>query len=418
MDIRVIDPLLSSVSFKIAWGLQNHRWVDYWNGNETKLIRWDLIKLEISRKTRLSFVLSVEKMNVTAREILNDTRENATHEFMQMELFASRPETHAIIVIISIIFLVGIFGNIALLSYVLCRNRMTSPHNIYSVNLAVGDLLTLLIAMPFLSSIYVLNSWPFGEILCKLSEFVNTLSVSVTVFMITALSVERYRLLTLHPPSLNLTSASVISFILWLSAAMLAIPDLVSAEEVSYERVHFCIPYRQDWGETFAKTMVVIKFTCNFAVPLLIVTVCYFLIGYNLMSHRAQFHSCLHDDDQGTSEEEIRRNSKRKRMAALVLGLVMIFLFTWLPRHVYLMWFYFDPSPYDVTWHVIKIAGICLMFCNAALNPLVFFCFDSRFRDFLCCCRRSIWDVEEYTEIPHHSVVLTELNQWQDGTKV
>lgn len=380
--------------------------------------------LEKSQKIRLSvFVLFNlnNKMNATTPSVQNYTQENATYGFQQTELFFSGPEPIAIIVIISVIFFVGILGNVALLSYVICCNRLTSPHNIYSTNLAVGDLLTLIVAMPFLSSIYIMTTWPFGELVCKFSEFTYTLSTSITVFMITALSVERYRLLTLHPPSLNLTSASVTSFILWLLAIMLAIPDLVSAETLAFGDFRYCVPYRVNWGETYAKTMVAIKFTCHFAGPLFIITACYCMIGRNLISRKSQFHSCLYEENHSASEEEVLRHSKRKRMAALVLGLVLLYVLTWLPRHVYVLWYHFDSSPYDTTWHIIKLVGICLMYCNSALNPVVFFCFDSTFRDCVCfCCRKPQFqrDLEEYTEIPHNSIVLTEINQCQDATNV
>ncbi|XP_048765934.1 neuropeptide CCHamide-1 receptor-like [Ostrea edulis] len=346
-------------------------------------------------------------MNNSSIVMQSDSHENGSFDLVQMELFAKRPETFAIIVICSVIFVAGILGNIALLTYVICRNRLTSPHNIYSTNLAIGDILTLTIAMPFLSSIYTMTYWPFGDSLCKFSECIHTLSISITVFMISALSVERYRMLKLHSPSLNVTSSSVISFILWLVAAMLAIPDLVSAETMSYRDLHYCRPYRENWGETYAKTLVIIKFTCIFALPLLIIAVCYSLIGYNLFSKRSRFHSCYYDENQTVLEEEMRKHSKRKSMAVLVFGLVIVFIVTWLPRHVYLMWYYFDPSPYDLTWHIVKIVGVCLMFCNAALNPLVFFCFDARFRE-CCCCRKSRDDLDGYAEIPDNTVVLTE----------
>lgn len=360
-------------------------------------------------------------MNATTPSEQNYTRESATFGVSQMELFFSGPEPIAIIVVISVIFFVGILGNVALLSYFLSRHRLTSPHNIYSTNLAVGDLLTLTVAMPFLSSIYVMTTWPFGELVCKFTEFTYTLCTSITVFMITALSVERYRLLTLHPPSLNLTSASVTSFILWILAAMLAIPDLVSAETLAFGEFRYCVPYRENWGETYAKTIVAIKFTCHFAVPLSVITACYCLIRRNLISQKSQFHSCLYEGNHTAPEEEVLRNSKRKRMVALVFGLVLVFVLTWLPRHVYLMWFHFDPSPYDTTWHIIKMAGICLMYCNSALNPVVFFCFDSSFRNCVCfCCQKPQFqrDLEEYTEIPHNSIVLTEINQSQEATNV
>ncbi|XP_061177059.1 neuropeptide CCHamide-1 receptor-like [Saccostrea echinata] len=368
-------------------------------------------------------------MNLSTDIMQDSSPGNGSFDFAKMDLFVLSSETLVIICIFSAIFVVGMLGNIALLSYVICRNRMTSPHNIYSTNLAIADLLTLVIAMPFLSSIYVLTNWPFGEPVCKLSECIHTLTTSITVFMITALSIERYRVTTVYQTSSNLPSASVISFFLWLVAAMLAITDLVSAETVSHKNFHFCQPYKAAWGETYAKTLTLIKFAFTFAIPMFIITSFYFLIGYKLSSKCSRYDSCYYGENHAEVEEAMSRNSRRKRMVVLVFGLVLVFVVTWLPRHVYLMWFYFDPSPYDFIWHVVKLTGVCLMFCNAALNPLVFFSFDPRFRDYCFCSKsQSSGDLEEYNELPHetvilsdlpgNSVILTNVTQKDGGTKV
>ena len=62
----------------------------------------------------------------------------------------------------------------------------------YIISLAVGDLLVLLFGLPFSSIIFISDSWPFGIVMCKVSEFMKDLSVGVTVFTLTALSADRY----------------------------------------------------------------------------------------------------------------------------------------------------------------------------------------------------------------------------------
>jgi len=60
------------------------------------------------------------------------------------------------------------------------------------MSLAVGDLFVILFCVPFTSILYTLESWPFGDVICKISEFAKHLSVGVSVFTLSALSVERY----------------------------------------------------------------------------------------------------------------------------------------------------------------------------------------------------------------------------------
>lgn len=65
--------------------------------------------------------------------------------------------------------------------------------NTYLISLALGDLLVLIFTVPFVSTIYTIDGWPYGTFECKFSEFVKDVSVGVTVFTLTALSADRYR---------------------------------------------------------------------------------------------------------------------------------------------------------------------------------------------------------------------------------
>ena len=85
--------------------------------------------------------------------------------------YKDRPETYIVPIVFAIIFLVGVIGNGSLI-YVLCRHKsMRSVPNTFIFNLALGDLLILIFTVPFTSTVYTLDSWPFGEFVCKASEF-------------------------------------------------------------------------------------------------------------------------------------------------------------------------------------------------------------------------------------------------------
>lgn len=63
--------------------------------------------------------------------------------------------------------------------YILCRYKaMRSVPNSFVFNLALGDLLVLLCTVPFTSIVYTFDSWPFGEFVCKASEFAKVTDLS------------------------------------------------------------------------------------------------------------------------------------------------------------------------------------------------------------------------------------------------
>lgn len=83
----------------------------------------------------------------------------------------------------------------------------------------------------------------------------------------------------------------------------------------------------------------------------------------------------------------------RKKVARLVLSFVIVFAICWFPRHIYSLWYTYDPGEYDMFWHVFKIIGFCLAFINSCVNPLALYFLSRQFRRYydrylFRCCRR------------------------------
>ena len=85
--------------------------------------------------------------------------------------YYERPETFIVPVVFGLIFLVGVVGNASLIWILLRNKNMRSVPNTYIFNLAVGDLLVLICSVSFTSTVFTLDSWPYGLLICKASEF-------------------------------------------------------------------------------------------------------------------------------------------------------------------------------------------------------------------------------------------------------
>lgn len=60
------------------------------------------------------------------------------------------------------------------------------------MSLALADLLVIITSVPFTSIVYTVESWPWGELICKISETAKDISIAVSVFTLTALSADRF----------------------------------------------------------------------------------------------------------------------------------------------------------------------------------------------------------------------------------
>ncbi len=82
-----------------------------------------------------------------------------------------------VIIFYSIIFIISLSGN-SLVCYVIFSTRqMRTVTNLYIVNLTISDMMITLIYIPFNIMRFLLDDWPFGQLLCKCVPFIQTASV-------------------------------------------------------------------------------------------------------------------------------------------------------------------------------------------------------------------------------------------------
>lgn len=104
----------------------------------------------------------------------------------------SRIAASLVPVCFGLICITGLLGNILVIVFVLTRIVQRSFTNILILNLAVADLLFVIFCVPFTATDYVLESWPFGELWCKLVQYFIFVTVHASIYTLVLLSLERY----------------------------------------------------------------------------------------------------------------------------------------------------------------------------------------------------------------------------------
>lgn len=87
--------------------------------------------------------------------------------------------------------------------------------------------------VPFTSAIFIHPSWPWGEFICKASEFFKDLSIGVSVFTLTALSGDRFfaivdplRKFHSHSGKRATRITIGIAVLIWILAGVMGIPAM------------------------------------------------------------------------------------------------------------------------------------------------------------------------------------------------
>ncbi|XP_024941071.1 neuropeptide CCHamide-1 receptor isoform X2 [Cephus cinctus] len=312
--------------------------------------------------------------------------------------YSARLETYIVPVVFLLILVIGVMGNGVLVLTILRHGNMRNVPNTYVLSLALGDLLVILTCVPFTFTVYILDSWPFGPILCKVSECAKDISIGVSVFTLTALSADRFFAIVDPMRKLHATGGGMratrfttaIAALIWLLAMVCAVPASFSYirvfrvnKDVSFK---VCYPFPEEFGPNYPKTVLICRFFVYYVLPLGVITVFYLLMARHLVQSTRNM--------PGEMQGQVKQVKARKKVAKMVMAFVVVFAVCFFPQHVFMLWFYIHPTAqmdYNAFWHAFRILGFCLGFMNSCINPIALYCVSGTFRKYfnrylLCCC--------------------------------
>lgn len=274
------------------------------------------------------------------------------------------------LLIFGLIFVLGVLGNTLVIT-VLARSKPGQPRsttNIFILNLSVADLSYLLFCVPFQSTIYVLPTWVLGAFICKFIHYFFTVSMLVSIFTLSAMSVDRYVAIVHARKSSSIRvarHATLGVLLIWALSLGMASPV-----------AHFqCIVEREDnntycwevWPDHHRKVYVVCTFVFGYLLPLVLISVCY----AKVLNH-------LHKKLKNPSKKS--ELSKRKT-ALTVLVVVVVFCLSWLPHHVVHLWVEFGSFPLNQASFVFRMVAHSLAYSNSSVNPIIYAFLSENFRN-------------------------------------
>ncbi|XP_066479913.1 kappa-type opioid receptor [Tiliqua scincoides] len=272
----------------------------------------------------------------------------------------------------SMVFVVGLVGNSLVMFVIIRYTKMKTATNIYIFNLALADALVTT-TMPFQSTEYLMNSWPFGDVLCKIVISIDYYNMFTSIFTLTMMSVDRY-VAVCHPvKALDFRTplkAKIINICIWLLSSSVGISAIVLGGTKVREdtgSTECSLQFPDDdyvWWDIFMKICV---FVFAFIIPVLIIVVCYTLMILRLKSVRLL---------SGSREKD--RNLRR--ITRLVLVVVAVFIICWTPIHIFVL----VEALGDVSHSTAAISSyyfcIALGYTNSSLNPILYAFLDENFK--------------------------------------
>ncbi|XP_052792897.1 neuropeptide receptor 15-like [Mya arenaria] len=290
--------------------------------------------------------------------------------------------------------MVGIGGNLLVVLSVLCNKKMrTSMTNLLITNLAVADLLIMVLGIPEIVEFMRNLGWTLGLVTCKINRFVLVSALYGSILTLVAISVERY-IAIIQPIKAhilcNKRRLAVVLGCVWPLSWTAALPTALfnSLHHSGPDSIQFCMlrfPANHD------KTFLVFKYTESvlfYYIPMCVQIVLYTIISKHLFTGTDRLYRRVHVRDMhGMSVERVSDalNARRGVVKMLILS-VFVYFVSYSPHQILLIYNTVSPTSFHENWSSLVFTMI-IAYVNSAANPVLYSIFSQNFRQ---CYRQFI----------------------------
>lgn len=267
------------------------------------------------------------------------------------------------LVFMCVISLVGITGNVIICKKMLRTKRKSSEY--FIINLALADLTVCAMGIPLDIYDELHDTWEFGSFLCKVIWPYQTLLVLVSIMTLTAMSLERYRvIMTPFKPRLKKSDLLKVIACVWVIGLCVIAPYV---NYLTYKDKQ-C---KENWPmETSGAYYSLSLFVIDYCIPLTIITYCYTRAGFKLHENSKQMKR-LNTSSQIANRAQRKRLRDNARVIKRFSFAVLMFLVCMLPGDCFWMWKSFGNASFEYENHFQTFANI-LLYANSAINPFIF----------------------------------------------
>ena len=283
------------------------------------------------------------------------------------------------------IIIVGFTGNSVVCVTLLSRQtRRVGEYLI--LNLAVTDLATCAISIPFDLVERLSGGFPFGSILCYMVYPFQTVLMAVSVITLLSISLERHRVvMTPLRPRVLPRTAKIAICLSWFVPSLVLIPYVLV---LRVEEKQCMEKWPKDW---YVKLFTITNFALFYVVPLSIIASSYIRAGRKIRKELLRLENVVEGVHRCQVQYTKKRTLQKMRITKVFIVAVGAFLICMLPTHVAWIWHDFGRGWKSKYFEDVLIFANILMYANSASNPFIFgslkgFSFSKVYRR---CCKNS-----------------------------
>ena len=282
-----------------------------------------------------------------------------------------QPLAVAVPVVYSLICVVGLTGNSAVLYVLLRTPRKKNVTNLFILNLAIADELFTLV-LPVNIADFLLRQWPFGELMCKLIVAIDQYNTFSSLYFLMVMSADRYLVVLATAESRRVAgrtygAARAVSLAVWGLVTLVVLPFAIFAHLDEEQGRRQCVlvfppPEAFWWRASRLYTLVL-----GFAIPVSTICILYITLLCRLRAIRL--------DSQAKALDRAK-----KRVTLLVVAILAVCLLCWTPYHLSSVVALTTDLPQTQLVIAVSYFITSLSYVNSCLNPFLYACLDDSFR--------------------------------------
>lgn len=278
---------------------------------------------------------------------------------------------------LTLMFLIGVIGNVYTLIVMNISVRLTGSMYVYIVNLALADLLYLS-TIPFVVWTYFAKDWYFGDIGCRVLFSLDFLTMHASIFILTVMSTERYMAVVnpLDTFGRSRRYRRTVTCLVWLVSFVLSLPAMIMIDlkRDAHNGVEkrMCHP---TWQITAYKVYLTVLFNTCILAPGLIIGYLYLKLAKTYwVSQTTVF-----------SSRESNKCPKQK-VLYMIFGIVLTYWACFLPFWLWqlLSIYYFGHAGMSGSTAVyINLVVTCLAYSNSCINPFLYTLLTRNYQEYV-----------------------------------
>ncbi|XP_072315462.1 leukotriene B4 receptor 1-like [Eucyclogobius newberryi] len=262
--------------------------------------------------------------------------------------------------ILSLVFLLGLPGNLFIMWSILARARKQNVTTLLILNLAIADG-SLMALTPFFIVYLVMKNWIFGNVMCKVLFYLCLLNMYASIYLITIMSLYRVWAIRWPHKVRAITGQRTVMRVLavtWVLVMLASVPALIYRDTRQYGARAACDSYHDTHKDVMIQYML--ELVIGFCIPYTLIVVSY--IGILKRIRQTRFR-------------------RRIRSEKLILAIVVTFCLFWLPYHVINMVQVTEAlypkgdvkDRLNKIWHRGRAVAAAIAFISSCANPVLYF---------------------------------------------